>query len=84
MIQPSNPWLPLARPVVARLDRKWRDENRALAGLSQPQLHLFGARHLGFVERRKHWLTRRWQLRLTVQALTSNKLTAEVAKAVRT
>lgn len=73
-----NPWLPLARPVVKRLDRTWRDEDRALAGLSLPDMHLFGATRLGFIERRKHWLTRRPQVRLSLAALTSSKVLAEV------
>lgn len=80
MTHQPNPWLPLARPVIARLDRNWRDEERALAGISMPETAVFSAEHLGFVERRKHWLTRRSQLRLTIAAITSNKLSGDLAQ----
>lgn len=73
-------WLPLARPIVARLDRTWREEDRVLAGMAESSLRLFGAERLGFVERRKHWLTRRSQLRLSLRALGSNKLSAEIQR----
>lgn len=76
-------WLPLARPIIARLDGSWQDSDRALARMAHPELRLFAAQQLGFVDRRRHWLTRRWQARLSVKALTSNKLAAERRRAGR-
>lgn len=72
-----DPWFDLARPVLARLDGAWRDEAETLHRISLPNMRLFGAERLGFVERRRHWLTRRPQLRLTPAGLGSARVNSE-------
>ncbi|NIJ18454.1 hypothetical protein FHS95_000123 [Sphingomonas naasensis] len=75
--RPDNTWFDLARPVLNRLDGDWRDEAETIRGIAFPGVRVCGAERLGFVERRRHWLTRRTQIRLTPAALGSARVNAE-------
>lgn len=77
MTAQENVWAPLARPLLRRLDGSWQREDRVTAGLALPHTRISSAVRGGFVERRRHWLTRRWQIRLTVPAYSRPKLKLE-------
>jgi len=74
MTAQENVWAPLARPLLRRLNGKWQPEDRVTAGLALPQTRVSSAVQGGYVERRQHWLTRRWQIRLTVPGYARPKL----------
>jgi hypothetical protein len=74
MIAQDDVWAPLARPLLRRLDGQWQSESSVTAGLTLPQIRIFSAVRGGFAERRRHWLTRRWQIRLTVPGYALAKL----------
>lgn len=77
-----NVWAKLAQPLLRRLDDRWQDERRATAGLSLPDECLFSAVKGGFAVRRRHWLTRRWQLRLNVPAYQRQRMDLPCAPVV--
>jgi hypothetical protein len=56
-------WRDLARPVLIRTSHRWADEDALLRPIAFPDMRLHAAQRLGLVERRRHWLTRRWQIR---------------------
>lgn len=64
----TRQWIGMARPLLARLGNRWTDEAKALDGLTFPTMALHAAVHLNAVERRRHWLTRKPQLRRSVPA----------------
>lgn len=74
--RPEDPWFDLARPVINRLDGYWRDEAETIRGIAFPGVRVCGAERLGYIERRRHWLTKRPQLRLTPAALGSARVGA--------
>lgn len=64
MIKPEDKlWRDLARPVMIRTSYRWADEQSLLSPIAMRDMRLYAATKLGLVERRKHWLTRRWQIR---------------------
>lgn len=71
---PEPIWIKLARPLLLRLDGHWQPEDRATAGLPFPDMRVASAARGGFVQRRRHWLTRQWQIRLAVPGYDRAKL----------
>lgn len=71
---PEPIWASLARPLLLRLGDEWQPEDRATAGLPFPDMRVASATRGGFVHRRRHWLTRRWQIRLAVPGYDRAKL----------
>lgn len=74
---PSEPiWAHLARPLLLRLDQegRWQREEMATAGLPFPDMRVASAERGGFVQRRRHWLTRCRQIRLNVPGYNRAKL----------
>jgi len=67
-------WADLALPLLKRLDEHWQSEGRATRGLAWPSMRVESAARGGFVERRQHWLTRRWQIRLSVPGYNRHKI----------
>jgi len=61
-------WADLARPLLIRLDQAggWQAEERATKGIPFPDMRVASAARVGLVQRRRHWLTGRWQIRLSV------------------
>lgn len=75
--RPDDTWFVLARPVLNRLNGDWRDEAETIRGITFPGVRVCGAERLGFIERRRHWFTKRSQIRLTPAALSSVRMHAE-------
>jgi hypothetical protein len=74
---PREPiWADLARPLLLRLDQdgRWQREDRATQGLPFPDMRVASAARGGFVQRRRNWLTRRWEIRLSVPGWSRAKM----------
>lgn len=69
-------WATLARPLLLRLDEtgRWQREDRATDGLPFPDMRIASAERGGFVQRRRHWLTGRREIRLTVPGYARAKV----------
>lgn len=57
-------WTPVAAPLVAAVDDRWRREDDLVQRLALPNMAVFAAvQVLGTVERRRRWFRRGWWLR---------------------
>jgi hypothetical protein len=64
----------IAMPLLRRLTDDWQSEERATEGLTFGVASIEAAVRGGFAQRRRHWLTRQWQVRLTVPAYDRHRL----------